>query len=164
VGMAGTGGISCSACMRALVDSCDSEACRHLSIEKRAVLGVAGWMGGDGGRLSLASDMVRTLRGESSEAALWAMLRVSSEMPLRLGASGLCEWLFRKRPSGSRVERRLSSFSPLSSFSLGFGLSMGIAAARGSHNHPQVSVSGCIGETGETAMRCRGGQGEGGLA
>jgi hypothetical protein len=157
VGIAGTGGISCSACMRALVDSCESEACRHLSIEKRAVLAEAGWMGGDVGRWSSVSDMVRTFRGESSEAALWAIDREPSALPFRLGASGLSSWFFRKKPSGSSVERRLSSLSPLSCFSLGFGLNMGIAAARGSHNHLQTSVSGCIGETGRRRCGVAGG-------
>jgi hypothetical protein len=117
-GTGGTGGASRAACSLAVVDSCESDACRNLSIEKRR--GFTEGRGDAGGELPESrvfsgrrrSISLDTGRPPSSDTAMRSGARYSvllsplSPFPLRL-----------KRPAGSNVllnvERRRRSFSDL---------------------------------------------------
>jgi hypothetical protein len=115
-GTGGTGGASRAACSLAVVDSCESEAWRKRSMEKRRGLGARGEAGGeswcedprekDGRTTSLEAG-----RGPSSETARrsWWLVLVSVSRVLSAGLSVLSVRL--KRPAGSRVDLLFRSCS-----------------------------------------------------
>lgn len=88
------GGFSAAACCFALVASCESEALRKRSIEKRRCLGVSSWMGGDSG-------LANTSDAEADEGR-WPE---EADMPSFGGVTGGAGTTTREGPDSWTAER-----------------------------------------------------------